>query len=118
MARPADDISFLEVVEAIDGQKRLFQCREIRERCAVFTKEAPVWATTGMCSIHAIMRSAEQRMRDELAGHSLGDLARRVAAKAPADFAPQIAAWLADRTASRRGDPAATDPFQNHPLED
>ena len=104
LARSPDAISFLDVIEAIDGRKQLFECREIRGRCAVFDAEAPVWATSGVCSIHAIMLAAEQRMRDELACHSLGELAAQVAAKAPADFSRQIATWLDDRTSSRRGD--------------
>jgi Rrf2 family protein len=106
LARPPDEISFLDVVEAIDGNKQLFECREIRERCAVFDSEAPApaWATTGVCSIHVIMLAAEKRMRDELASHSLGELAMQVAAKAPANFPNQIATWLDQRTLSRRGD--------------
>jgi Rrf2 family protein len=104
LARPADEISFLDVVHAIDGDKALFECREIRERCAVFNSEAPAWATSGVCSIHAIMLAAEKRMRDELASHSLKELAVQVAAKAPANFSPQIANWLEERTSNRRGD--------------
>jgi Rrf2 family protein len=104
LARRPDDISFLDVVEAIDGNKRLFECREIRDRCAVFDSEAPAWATAGVCAIHAIMLAADKRMKDELAGHSLGELAAQVAAKAPASFTHQIATWLEDRTSSRRGD--------------
>ena len=111
LARPAADISFLDVVRAIDGDKALFECREIRDRCAVFDGNAPDWATGGLCSIHAVMLAAEQRMKDELAGHSLQDLAAQVAAKAPTGFAPQIATWLEQRHSNRRGD---RDP---HPLE-
>ena len=102
LARPAKDISFLDVVQAIDGEKQLFACREIRDRCAVFNSAAPAWATTGVCSIHTIMLMAERRMRDELASHSLEELAAQVAAKAPADFPRQISLWLDERTASRR----------------
>lgn len=111
LARPAEDISFLDVILAIDGDKHLFECREIRDRCAVFDADKPAWAITGLCSIHAIMLSAEKRMRDELASHSLAELATRVAAKAPADFGQQIADWLADRASSRRTDraPATAD---------
>ena len=113
LARPADDISFLDVIEAIDGSKPLFECREIRERCAVFNSETPAWATSGVCSIHAVMLSAEKRMRDELASHSLGSLAAQVAAKAPADFTRQIATWLEDRTSGRRAESAAATSDRN-----
>ncbi|CAA7627257.1 BadM/Rrf2 family transcriptional regulator [Candidatus Terasakiella magnetica] len=103
LARPAKEISFLDVVEAIDGDKQLFECREIRTRCAVFDSEAPTWATTGVCSIHAVMLAAEKQMRDELARHSLEELAAKVAAKAPANFGPQVATWLEGRPPIRRG---------------
>ena len=111
LARSADDISFLDVVAAIDGDKPLFECREIRDRCAVFESQAPAWAITGVCSIHAIMLAAEKSMRDELARHSLGELAKQVAAKAPADFSIQIESWLKARTTSRlpHHDKASTD---------
>jgi Rrf2 family protein len=111
LARPADDISFLDVVHAIDGDKALFECREIRERCATFNAEAPAWATSGVCAIHAIMLTAEKRMRNELASHSLKELAAQVAAKAPANFGQQIASWLEERSLNRRGD------HDTHPLE-
>jgi len=97
LSRPAEDISFLDVVEAIDGQKPLFECREIRKRCAVFGSNAPAWATSGVCSIHAVMLTAEKRMRDELASHSLAMLASQVATKAPASFNVQVAKWIENR---------------------
>lgn len=104
LARPANEISFQDVVEAIDGDKPLFECREIRSRCAVFDPEAPAWATKGVCSIHAIMLAAEKCMRDELASHSLAELAAQVSTKAPASFGPQVAEWLENRSLTRRSD--------------
>jgi Rrf2 family protein len=101
LARAADKISFLDVVEAIDGEKPLFECREIRTRCAVFGREAPEWATAGVCSVHEVMLTAEKRMRDELASHSLAEICSRVAAKAPVEFGTQVSTWFEVRTASR-----------------
>jgi Rrf2 family protein len=103
LARTADEISFLDVVNAIDGPKQLFECREIRSRCAVFGSEAPAWATSGRCSIHTVMMTAEDRMRKELAAHSLAELAGQVAKKAPPGFVLQIESWL-DRRKSNRSD--------------
>jgi len=57
-----------------------------------------------MCAIHAIMLAAEKRMKDELASHSLKELAAQVAAKAPGNFSGQIADWLEKRTLNRRSD--------------
>jgi Rrf2 family protein len=97
LSKPAEEISFLDVVEAIDGREPLFACREIRDRCAVFEAEAPEWARTGRCSIDEVMLAAEARLRDELGRHSLAELAGRVADKAPAGFGIQIEAWLDNR---------------------
>jgi Rrf2 family protein len=94
LAREAGSISVLDVVTAIDGKKALFDCREIRSRCALFGGKPPAWATRGVCSIHAIMLEAETRMREVLASHTLADLAARVDAKAPRDFGAAVAKWL------------------------
>ncbi|KEZ04700.1 transcriptional regulator [Burkholderia sp. MSh2] len=102
LARAADRITVLDVVEAIDGDKPLFDCREIRSRCAVFGETAPAWATRGVCSIHAVMQAAEKSMREELEKHTLAGLADRTMAKAPASFGDHVVNWLNDRAASRR----------------
>jgi Rrf2 family protein len=104
LARRAEEISFLDVVKAIDGDKPLFECREIRTRCAVFDEETPDWATKDVCSIHAVMLAAEKCMRDELASHSLAEIAAQVTAKAPSDYESKVVAWLGDRSSNRRVD--------------
>lgn len=104
LARAADRITVHDVVVAIDGDKPLFDCREIRGRCAVFESGPPAWATRGVCSIHAVMQSAEGAMRAELKQHTLADLVHRTMDKAPASYGPQVVQWLTDRAANRRGD--------------
>lgn len=105
LARPAGRITMLDVVEAIDGEKKLFDCQEIRGRCAVFGERPPGWATKGVCSIHAVMLEAEAKMRDALAGHTLADINARVASKAPAGFGAQLTDWLAARPSGRDAKP-------------
>lgn len=103
LARPANSISVHDVIIAIDGDKPLFDCREIRSRCAVFDEdETPPWATRGVCMINAVMQQAEKAMRTELKRHSLEDLAWRMVDKAPESFSQQIVQWFADRTAGRQ----------------
>jgi Rrf2 family protein len=103
LARPSREISVLDVVDAIDGDKPLFDCREIRARCAVFGEDAPPpWATSGVCAVHAVMKNAEKRMREALAADRISDLAGRMHAKAPRTFAPQVVKWLDERTNQRR----------------
>ncbi len=101
LARPADEITVLDVVEAIEGRKPLFECQEIRGRCAVFGGQPPAWATAGVCGIHAVMIRAERILHDELARTTLSGLADGVGRKAPPGFETDVQAWLADRFESR-----------------
>ncbi|WP_460123277.1 RrF2 family transcriptional regulator [Pseudomonas sp. S2_C03] len=97
LARPSDEISVLDIVNAIDGQKQIFECREIRGRCALFDGCTPDWAVSGHCAIHAVMLTAQKRMEEALAQQTILDLARRVGRKAPAAFNGQVDEWLNDR---------------------
>lgn len=99
LAKAADEITVLAIIDAIEGYKPLFDCREIRERCAVFDDDAPQWATNGVCAIHAVMLRAEKSMRNALAEETLATLARTVGRKAPRGFGAEIESWL-----SRRGE--------------
>jgi Rrf2 family protein len=102
LARDAQTITVLDVVEALEGEKPLFECREIRRDCVLFGSDPPTWAVKGPCSIHAVMLEAEKQMKESLAGHTLADLARRVARKAPKSFAIDVETWLGARKAARR----------------
>jgi Rrf2 family protein len=104
LARPASEISVLDVVHAVDGPKALFDCREIRGRCAIFEEAPPRWATQGVCSIHAVMLEAEKRMNEVLAEQTLADLAARTAAKAPRSYHTHIVSWIENRASVRRGE--------------
>lgn len=105
LARKPADISFLQILDAIEGRKRLFDCQEIRGRCAVFGNSPPQWATDGVCSIHAVMLRAEKAMRDTLAGESLADLAQAVGRKAPPEFATDLGRWIDGRIKTRTRKP-------------
>jgi Rrf2 family protein len=101
LARNADDISVLDVVEAIDGKKPLFECQGVRSRCAVYGEAAPSWATDGVCAVHAVMLRAETRMREEMASTSIGELARSLDRKVPLTFRGEVENWIAGRHRER-----------------
>lgn len=108
LVRAPADISVLDVVDALEGDKPLFQCNEIRGGCAVFGGQPPAWANRGLCSIHVVMLEAEREMRKVLAGHSLADLAARVENKAPKAFPREVTAWFDARRTGRARSAAAT----------
>ena len=102
LARSPETISGLELIDAIEGRKPLFECQEIRTRCPLFEGDAPDWATRGVCSIHAVMLKAEKAMRDALASETLADIGARVERKAPSEFGADTRAWFERRIAARR----------------
>ncbi|MDQ7250464.1 RrF2 family transcriptional regulator [Dongia sedimenti] len=101
LAKAPQDISFLEIVDAIEGEKPLFDCQEIRVRCPLFGKAPPAWATNGTCAVHAVMLRAEKSMRDALKAQSLGDVAQAFGRKAPSEFWTTFRKWLDDEDKPR-----------------
>ena len=102
LARMAESVSVLDVVDALHDREPLFECREIRARCALWPDDAvPAAARAGVCSVHAVMLAGEAAMRRELAGHSIAELAGRVRAKSRASWGEDVAAWFAGRYEGR-----------------
>lgn len=101
LAKAPQDITVLEVVDAIDGGKGVFDCRNIRKNCVLFRGNAPAWITSGVCGVHAVMLRAEKSMRNEMSRTSLLDLAMGFGELAPADFGPNVGQWLDDRASNR-----------------
>jgi Rrf2 family protein len=102
LARPAEDITFLEIVDAIEGEKPLFDCQEVRGRCALFQGTAPAWSIKGVCAVHAVMLEAEKSMRRVLARQSLADVHAAFGRKAPREFTRQVQKWMSGRLSARR----------------
>ncbi|MBU3078104.1 RrF2 family transcriptional regulator [Sphingomonas quercus] len=99
LASPADDITVLDVVDAVEGGRRLFECREVRRNCTLFDGEPPAWSSCGTCGIHAVMLRAERAMRAEMERTSLLSLARSV--RYPPEFQAQVSEWFDERAAAR-----------------
>jgi Rrf2 family protein len=103
LTRRPDEISVLEIVDAAQGPDTLFECREIRSRCALWPDDDPPRAaTSGTCSIHAVMLAAEAAMRREMAAQTLADISVRVRAKTSAAGAAALPEWFARRYSERR----------------
>lgn len=92
LARPADKISFLDVVEAVEGAEPSFSCTEIRRNNPCLRASHGI---TGPCQIARVMRRADQVWRDELRATSLADMARTVEREVPQALLQASAEWLA-----------------------
>ncbi|PKH23680.1 transcriptional regulator [Enterobacterales bacterium CwR94] len=97
LARPAELISVMDVAHAIDGEKNMFECREVRQRMAVFDGNPPEWACDGPCGVRSVMIGAQQRMEEELSRHTILDLVRKMYRKAPDTFQIEVQDWVAER---------------------
>jgi len=98
LARPAAEVTVLDVVDAIEGDRKLFDCKEVRRGCVLFGGSPPAWSVSGVCRIHAVMLRAERQMREELGRTTLADLMR---GGRPPEFEALVADWFHARTAAR-----------------
>jgi Rrf2 family protein len=76
LARPAETISMLDVVEAIDGRAPAFRCTEIRQRGPA---ARPPREYRVQCAIHAAMNRADDAWRSELRATSIADVVGAIA---------------------------------------
>jgi Rrf2 family protein len=102
LARTADRISVLDVVDAVEGTSPLFRCREIRKNCILFQNQDRDWSRRGVCALHATMLAAQARMRDVLAQKTLASLLSAVAIKQTAGERMAAGEWFAHRRLARR----------------
>ena len=95
LARSAEDISFWDVVEAIEGPSYLFRCAEIREQ-SIFADDAGAFSGSCPCLIKVVMQDAEEAMRNDLRSKSLAWLHQTVRKDFSDEKKAAIAAWSRD----------------------
>jgi Rrf2 family protein len=91
LARPASDITMLDVVEAIDGDEPSFTCTEIRRRGPT---RLPSREYRLPCSIHVVMDRADAAWRSELRAVTIADLVVEVVQGAPPRALEKGIEWM------------------------
>lgn len=101
-ATAPERITVLMVADAVAGRQRLFECQEIRARCALWPDDAPpAGAQRGTCAIHAVMLEAEAALRGSLGARTIADIALEVSAKTSSVTREGYRAWFTQRVGTR-----------------
>ena len=96
LAKPAAEITVLDVVEAIDGTEPAFRCHEIRRRGPA---AQPAAAYPLPCGIHRVMTSADLVWRASLRAVTVADLVTTVANEGDPAGLVAGAKWIRDALA-------------------
>lgn len=81
LARAADEITLLQIVEAVDGSSPFYQCNEIRQRGR---GAVPAEQCRRACALAARLADAEAAWRASLAGVTIADIVRTLPRGLPA----------------------------------
>jgi Rrf2 family protein len=97
LARNPENITFWDIVEAVEGSSPLFQCKEIRRNELLLDKDnLPDTYTKCPCLIHVVMVEAEEQMRQYLKDKSLGWLHEQLKNKIPEEHSKKAIEWFND----------------------
>lgn len=91
LARPPNEVTFLEIVTAIEGDDMAFRCTEIRQQGPTALDQRCYPAA---CAIASTVWAAEDAWRSHLGGVSLFDITDGLTALASAEQHQLAMAWL------------------------
>lgn len=96
LGRDADQISFWDVVVAVEGKLSLFECRNIRAGNALYRnkKEKPNWLASGPCEIHRVMMEVEDQLKAALQKKTLAWLSQEVRKKVSPREIARVTQWF------------------------
>lgn len=95
LARKPEAITFLEIVEAVEGKQSSFNCQEIRQNnpCTVKTKKTK----SPVCAVASVMYQADNAWREVLRKKTLADLLIDVQKQVPQDILTQSQEWFIEK---------------------
>lgn len=92
LAKNADNISFWDVIEAIEGSSWFFRCAEIRKK-NIFVDDPGIFTDKCPCPIKVVIQEAEELMRNQLRSKSLRWLYEHVHKDFSVEKKTAIAEW-------------------------
>ncbi|ACN13512.1 conserved hypothetical protein [Desulforapulum autotrophicum HRM2] len=92
LAKQAENISFWDIIEAIEGPTYFFQCAEIRKK-NIFVDDPSVFTAECPCLIKVVIQEAEELFRDRLRNRSLRWLYDQVNKDFPQEKKKAISEW-------------------------
>jgi Rrf2 family protein len=95
LAKPATEITILDIVEAVEGKKSTFVCTEIRKNNPC---RDPGYCETKACAVARIMWEADEAWRKKLHSVRLSDLVATVEEETPAKLWEKSFEWVLERT--------------------
>lgn len=94
LARPAEKITLLDVVDAIEGREPAFRCTEIRQRGPIPLEPAIVRVP---CMIHVAMARAEKLWRAELRSQTIANIVSKLPQNVDQRAQQLSEQWLGER---------------------
>ena len=94
LAKAPTEISLLEIVEAVEGKKKTFNCQEIRRNNPCMPKKSKSFSS--VCSIAAVMYRADEAWRTTLRQTTLADIIADLEKKLDPEDVAKNTKWFAD----------------------
>ena len=92
LAKRPNEISFLDVVEAIEGKTSTFKCNEIRRNNPCLAKVDRKF--TGLCEIANVMYKADEAWRKSLRESKISDITNHLADGVSEETFANFTGWL------------------------
>jgi Rrf2 family protein len=92
LAKPANSISFLDVVEAVEGKAKTFKCNEIRRNNPCLAKIDRKFSS--FCAIAAVMHDADEAWRQALRAKKISDITDHLAAGVSKETMNNFVKWI------------------------
>ena len=92
LAKSPKEISFLDVVEAVEGKKSTFKCNEIRRNNPCLAKVDRKFS--GLCGIASVMFEADEAWRKSLRDRKIADITNHLLDGVSKETVSNFAEWF------------------------